>query len=46
MRYENEALLRLAVTERATTNIQIDVTRVASQVVVGIGFLGAAQDRS
>jgi putative Mg2+ transporter-C (MgtC) family protein len=27
--------------ERATTNVQIDVTRVASQVVVGIGFLGA-----
>jgi putative Mg2+ transporter-C (MgtC) family protein len=27
--------------ERSTTNIQIDVTRVASQVVVGIGFLGA-----
>ena len=26
---------------RATTNVQIDVTRVASQVVVGIGFLGA-----
>ncbi len=26
---------------RADTNIQIDVTRVASQVVVGIGFLGA-----
>jgi putative Mg2+ transporter-C (MgtC) family protein len=26
---------------RAATNIQIDVTRVASQVVVGIGFLGA-----
>ena len=26
---------------RATTNIQVDVTRVASQVVVGIGFLGA-----
>jgi putative Mg2+ transporter-C (MgtC) family protein len=26
---------------RSTTNIQIDVTRVASQVVVGIGFLGA-----
>lgn len=26
---------------RETTNIQIDVTRVASQVVVGIGFLGA-----
>lgn len=27
--------------ERARTNVQIDVTRVASQVVVGIGFLGA-----
>src|SRR5687768_17277673 len=27
--------------ERATTNVQVDVTRVASQVVVGIGFLGA-----
>ena len=26
---------------RANTNVQIDVTRVASQVVVGIGFLGA-----
>jgi putative Mg2+ transporter-C (MgtC) family protein len=26
---------------RATTNFQVDVTRVASQVVVGIGFLGA-----
>lgn len=26
---------------QADTNIQIDVTRVASQVVVGIGFLGA-----
>lgn len=26
---------------RATTNVQVDVTRVASQVVVGIGFLGA-----
>jgi putative Mg2+ transporter-C (MgtC) family protein len=26
---------------RNTTNVQIDVTRVASQVVVGIGFLGA-----
>ena len=26
---------------RADTNYQIDVTRVASQVVVGIGFLGA-----
>lgn len=27
--------------ERAATNFQVDVTRVASQVVVGIGFLGA-----
>lgn len=27
--------------ERAATNYQIDVTRVASQVVVGMGFLGA-----
>jgi putative Mg2+ transporter-C (MgtC) family protein len=26
---------------RAETNIQVDVTRVASQVVVGVGFLGA-----
>ena len=26
---------------RGTTNVQIDVTRVASQVVVGVGFLGA-----
>ena len=26
---------------RETTNVQIDVTRVASNVVVGIGFLGA-----
>jgi uncharacterized membrane protein YhiD involved in acid resistance len=26
---------------RGDTNVQIDVTRVASQVVVGIGFLGA-----
>jgi putative Mg2+ transporter-C (MgtC) family protein len=26
---------------RETTNVQVDVTRVASQVVVGIGFLGA-----
>jgi putative Mg2+ transporter-C (MgtC) family protein len=26
---------------RATSNIQVDVTRVASNVVVGIGFLGA-----
>lgn len=26
---------------RAPSNVQIDVTRVASQVVVGIGFLGA-----
>lgn len=29
------------VARRNTTNVQIDVTRVASQVVVGIGFLGA-----
>jgi putative Mg2+ transporter-C (MgtC) family protein len=29
------------IAERATTNVQVDVTRVASQVVVGIGFLGA-----
>jgi putative Mg2+ transporter-C (MgtC) family protein len=29
------------VAPRADTNVQIDVTRVASQVVVGIGFLGA-----
>lgn len=29
------------VAERSGTNIQVDVTRVASQVVVGIGFLGA-----
>lgn len=29
------------VARRETTNIQIDVTRVASNVVVGIGFLGA-----
>jgi len=28
-------------TERSATNAQVDVTRVASQVVVGIGFLGA-----
>jgi putative Mg2+ transporter-C (MgtC) family protein len=28
-------------TVRANTNVQIDVTRVASNVVVGIGFLGA-----
>lgn len=28
-------------TTRARTNVQVDVTRVASQVVVGIGFLGA-----
>lgn len=28
-------------TVRARTNVQVDVTRVASQVVVGIGFLGA-----
>ncbi|CAN5907013.1 MgtC/SapB family protein [soil metagenome] len=27
--------------QRASTNVQVDVTRVASQVVVGIGFLGA-----
>lgn len=27
--------------ERAATNVQVDVTRIASQVVVGIGFLGA-----
>lgn len=27
--------------DRADTNFQVDVTRVASQVVVGIGFLGA-----
>ena len=27
--------------ERASSNVQVDVTRVASQVVVGIGFLGA-----
>ncbi len=27
--------------ERSSTNFQVDVTRVASQVVVGIGFLGA-----
>lgn len=27
--------------ERSSTNVQIDVTRVASQVVVGIGFIGA-----
>jgi putative Mg2+ transporter-C (MgtC) family protein len=26
---------------RETTNVQVDVTRVASQVVVGIGFIGA-----
>jgi putative Mg2+ transporter-C (MgtC) family protein len=26
---------------RASTNVQVDVTRVASNVVVGIGFLGA-----
>src|SRR3981081_779537 len=25
---------------RANTNVQIDITRVASQVVVGVGFLG------
>ena len=29
------------VAARADTNVQIDVSRVASQVVVGIGFLGA-----
>jgi putative Mg2+ transporter-C (MgtC) family protein len=29
------------VATRAETNVQVDVTRVASQVVVGIGFLGA-----
>jgi putative Mg2+ transporter-C (MgtC) family protein len=28
------------VTERARTNVNVDVTRVASNVVVGIGFLG------
>jgi putative Mg2+ transporter-C (MgtC) family protein len=28
------------VARRANTNVQVDVTRVASQVVVGIGFLG------
>jgi putative Mg2+ transporter-C (MgtC) family protein len=28
-------------TERAATNINVEVTRVASNVVVGIGFLGA-----
>lgn len=28
------------VVTRANTNVQIDVTRVASQVVVGVGFLG------
>lgn len=27
--------------ERSTTNVNVEVTRVASQVVVGIGFLGA-----
>ncbi len=27
--------------DRGSTNVQVDVTRVASQVVVGIGFLGA-----
>lgn len=27
--------------ETATTNVRIDVTRVASQVAVGVGFLGA-----
>lgn len=29
------------VDDRSSTNVQVDVTRVASQVVVGIGFLGA-----
>jgi putative Mg2+ transporter-C (MgtC) family protein len=29
------------VAQRSSTNVQVDVTRVASQVVVGIGFLGA-----
>ena len=29
------------VAERSTTNVNVEVTRVASQVVVGIGFLGA-----
>jgi putative Mg2+ transporter-C (MgtC) family protein len=29
------------VTDRNSTNVNVDVTRVASQVVVGIGFLGA-----
>ncbi|MDQ3782475.1 MAG: MgtC/SapB family protein, partial [Actinomycetota bacterium] len=29
------------VVERAASNINVDVTRVASQVVVAIGFLGA-----
>jgi putative Mg2+ transporter-C (MgtC) family protein len=29
------------VARRELTNVQVDVTRVASQVVVGIGFLGA-----
>lgn len=32
---------RFVVGDRSTTNVQVDVTRVASQVVVGIGFLGA-----
>ncbi len=27
--------------QRSLTNVNVDVTRVASQVVVGIGFLGA-----
>jgi putative Mg2+ transporter-C (MgtC) family protein len=29
------------VSDRSSTNVNVDVTRVASQVVVGIGFLGA-----
>ena len=29
------------IAERSTTNVNVEVTRVASQVVVGIGFLGA-----
>lgn len=29
------------VAERSSTNVNVEVTRVASQVVVGIGFLGA-----
>ena len=28
------------VTERADTNVQIDVTRIASYVAAGIGFIG------